>query len=82
MAALSHYGYAYGIAILFECSLKKNDVIGILAPNCPEYGTTVHGSTALGVIVSPFNPAYTETEIKHQLKDSGAKLMVCGPVKK
>lgn len=48
----------------------------MFAPNCPEYATVVHGSTALGVVLSTFNPSYTETELKHQLKDSGAKVMV------
>lgn len=58
---------------------RKGQVFGILSPNTPEYAMAFHGVAALGGIVSPINPVYTEYEITHQLKDSGARFLVTVP---
>ena len=58
---------------------KKGDVFGILSPNVPEYAIAFHGVASLGGISSTVNPLYTEQEIAHQLKDSGARFMVTVP---
>src|SRR5689334_25314470 len=74
---LTYSQFADAIAIaaynLAQRGFKKGEVLGILSPNCPEYGIAFHATALLGGIVSPINPLYTRTEIAHQLKDSGAR---------
>jgi acyl-CoA synthetase (AMP-forming)/AMP-acid ligase II len=68
---------AYNLA---QRGFKKGDVLGILSPNCPEYGIAFHASATLGGIVTPINPLYTGNEIAHQLKDAGARVLICTPM--
>jgi 4-coumarate--CoA ligase len=56
--------------------LAKGDVVGIMAPNIPEYAVIFHGAAWLGCAVTTINPTYTAEEVHHQLVDSGAKLLV------
>src|SRR5688572_23578128 len=58
---------------------KKGDVFAILSPNVPEYAIAFHAVASLGGISCTVNPLYTEQEIAHQLKDSGARFMVTVP---
>ncbi|RYZ10577.1 MAG: 4-coumarate--CoA ligase family protein, partial [Myxococcaceae bacterium] len=57
----------------------KGDVVAILAPNCPEYAVVFHGVAFAGATVTTINPTYTAPEVSHQLKDSGARLLVTVP---
>ena len=68
---------AYNLA---QRGFKKGEVIGILSPNCPEYGIAFHAIATLGGVVTPINPLYTHNEIAHQLKDAGARFLVCAPM--
>ena len=54
----------------------KGDVLAIMAPNVPEYAVAFHGTAWAGSTVTTVNPTYTAHEVNHQLKDSGAKLLV------
>jgi acyl-CoA synthetase (AMP-forming)/AMP-acid ligase II len=65
---------------LAQRGFKKGEVIGILSPNCPEYGIAFHATATLGGVVTPINPLYTSNEIAHQLKDAGARFLVCMPM--
>ena len=47
-----------------------------MAPNLPEYAVAFHGTAWAGGTVTTINPTYTAHEVQHQLKDSGAKLLV------
>jgi acyl-CoA synthetase (AMP-forming)/AMP-acid ligase II len=62
---------------LAQRGFKKGEVIGILSPNCPEYGIAFHATATLGGVVTPINPLYTAHEIAHQLQDAGARFLVC-----
>lgn len=64
---------------LAQRGFRKGDVCGILSPNCPEYGIAFHAVATLGGIVTPINPLYTEREVGHQLKDSGARFLFTVP---
>ncbi|KAI9298839.1 acetyl-CoA synthetase-like protein [Neoconidiobolus thromboides FSU 785] len=55
--------------------LKRNDVIAIFSPNHINYATIFLAACSVGIIVTTINPAYTETEVLHQIKDSNAKIM-------
>jgi acyl-CoA synthetase (AMP-forming)/AMP-acid ligase II len=68
---------AYNLA---QRGFKKGEVLGILSPNCPEYGIAFHAVATLGAIVTPINPLYTHHEIAHQLKDAGARFLIATPM--
>lgn len=58
----------------------KGDVLGIMAPNLPEYAILFHGAALAGGTVTTINPTYTATEVRHQLTDSKASLLVTIPM--
>jgi acyl-CoA synthetase (AMP-forming)/AMP-acid ligase II len=59
--------------------LGPGTVIGLLAPNSPDYAVVFHAAALAGATVTTLNPTYTATEAAHQLKDSGAVLLVTIP---
>lgn len=69
---------AYNLAA--SRGFKKGEVLGIISPNCPEYGIAFHATATLGGIVTPINPLYIRHEIAHQLKDAGARFLVTTPM--
>lgn len=50
--------------------------IAILAPNIPEYPVIFHGVAWGGGTVTTINPTYTAPEIRHQLEDSRAVMLI------
>lgn len=52
------------------------DTLAIMAPNVPEYAVVFHGVAVAGGTNTTLNPTYTADEIRHQLQDSGATLLV------
>ena len=61
---------------LKSIGINKGDIIAILAFNCIEYVIAFYAISKLGGIVTTLNPAYKEAEIKHQLEDSEAKVLI------
>ncbi len=51
-------------------------VLALMAPNIPEYALLFHGVAWAGGTVTTINPTYTADEIRHQLQDSGATMLV------
>lgn len=62
---------------LNHLGVKKGDIVGLLLPNCPQFITSYFGILRLGAVVTTLSPLYSPREIAHQLKDSGAKTVVC-----
>lgn len=56
--------------------LKKGDRIAIMMPNLLQYPVVLFGALRAGLVVVNTNPLYTDRELEHQLKDSGAKAIV------
>ncbi len=50
-------------------------VIGLMAPNLPEYAIVFHGVAVTGAAVTTINPTYGAKEVRHQLQDAGAKIL-------
>ena len=50
--------------------------LGLMAPNIPEYASFFHGAALAGGTVTTINPTYTAGEVRHQLIDSGATILV------
>ena len=61
---------------LVKQGIRPGDVIGIYLPNCWEFAATYHAATLAGGIPTPLNPSYREREVRFQLEDSGARLLV------
>ncbi len=51
-------------------------VIGLMAPNIPEYAIVFHGAAVAGAAVTTINPTYGAGEVRHQLQDAGATMLV------
>ncbi len=55
-------------------------VLGLMAPNIPEYAVVFHGAATAGGAVTTINPTYGPGEVRHQLQDSGASVLVTIPM--
>jgi long-chain acyl-CoA synthetase len=56
--------------------LKKGDRIAVMLPNLLQYPVVMFGALRAGLIVVNTNPLYTADELRHQLKDCGASVIV------
>jgi long-chain acyl-CoA synthetase len=61
---------------LSRLGLKKGDVCALMLPNSIQYVVSYYACQLLGVTVTAINPTYKALEIQHQLKDSGAKVLI------
>lgn len=50
--------------------------VALMAPNSPEYCTIFHAMAWTGGTVTTVNPAYTASEVRHQLDDAGADWLI------
>jgi 4-coumarate--CoA ligase len=64
---------------LTERGVLPGGTVAILAPNMPEYPIVFHAVAWGGGTVTTINPTYTAPEIRHQLEDAGAVLLVTVP---
>src|SRR5690606_9556784 len=62
--------------LLGELKLKKGDRVAIMMPNCLQYPIATFGVLRAGLTVVNVNPMYTARELKHQLVDSGAAVVL------
>ncbi|WP_256647004.1 AMP-binding protein [Thermomonas paludicola] len=62
--------------LLGELKLKKGDRVAIMMPNCLQYPVAIFGVLRAGLTVVNTNPMYTARELKHQLADSGASVLL------
>ncbi len=66
---------------LVASGIQPGDRIAIYLPNCWEFCVAYHAATLAGAIPSPLNPSYREREVRYQLGDSGAALLISdGPL--
>jgi acyl-CoA synthetase (AMP-forming)/AMP-acid ligase II len=56
--------------------LKPNDRVGIFLPNSWEFAVAFHAAMLAGAIPAPLNPSYREREVRYQLENSGAAMLV------
>ncbi len=56
--------------------LEPGDRVAMMLPNTPQMIMTYWAILKAGGVVTMTNPLYMETEIVHQLNDSGAKMLV------
>jgi len=63
-------------AYLQAQGLEKGDRVALMMPNVPQYPVACAAVLRAGYVVVNVNPLYTPRELEHQLKDSGAKLII------
>ena len=76
------YGYAEVEAVarrvaagLYHAGIRPGDRVGLYLPNVPHYVAAYYGAMMMGAIVVNFSPLYTAEELRHQVEDSGARLL-------
>jgi long-chain acyl-CoA synthetase len=62
--------------VLQRLGVNKGDRVALYLPNCPQFVIAYYATLMAGGIVVPCNPTYVARELKHQLSDSGAKVIV------
>ncbi len=75
-AELDTLSAAFG-AWLQGIGCKKGARVAVMMPNILQYPVCVFGALRAGCTVVNVNPLYTARELEHQLKDSGAEVLVC-----
>lgn len=88
LPAFSCFGHSLNYAELDELSsrfagflrdrlqLNPGDRIAVQLPNLLQFPVVVYAAIKADLIIVTTNPLYTEPEMKHQLQDSGAKVVV------
>ena len=70
------------LSLQFACFLQKKlkltrgERVAIMMPNVLQYPVALCGIFRAGLVAVNVNPLYTARELKHQLKDSGAKCII------
>jgi len=63
-------------AYLQSLGLERGDRVAIMMPNTLQSPVTLFGILRAGMVAVNVNPMYTNTELGHQLADSGARVVV------
>ncbi|MBX3693213.1 AMP-binding protein [Dokdonella sp.] len=66
----------FGAFLVDELKLTKGDRVAMMMPNVLQYPVAICGALRAGLTVVNTNPMYTARELKHQLDDSGARVLV------
>ena len=66
----------FGAWLQKAAGLAKGDRVAIMMPNLLQYPIAIMGAHRAGCVVVNVNPLYTARELEHQLKDSGATVIV------
>ncbi|MGH9531675.1 MAG: class I adenylate-forming enzyme family protein [Terriglobales bacterium] len=56
--------------------VRPGEVIAIYLANSWEFAAAYHAATLAGAIPTPLNPSYREREVRYQLENSGAALLI------
>jgi acyl-CoA synthetase (AMP-forming)/AMP-acid ligase II len=64
---------------LAERGFGPGGTVAVYMPNLPEYAIAFHGTARAGGRATTANPLYTARELEHQLRDSGATMLVTVP---
>jgi long-chain acyl-CoA synthetase len=75
-AEMDELSRRFGAWLQKEAGLRKGDRIAIMMPNLLQYPIAIIGALRAGLTVVNTNPLYTPREVEHQLKDSGATVML------
>ena len=63
-------------AYLQGLGLARGERVALMMPNLLQYPVALFGALRAGLVVVNTNPLYTPRELRHQLRDSGARCIV------
>ena len=75
-ADIDRLSYRFACYLQNDLGLQPGDRLALQLPNILQYPVALYGALRAGLVVVNANPLYTPREIQHQLKDSGAKVLV------
>jgi long-chain acyl-CoA synthetase len=61
---------------LVRAGIRPGEVIAVYLPNCWEYAVAYHAATLAGAVPTLLNPSYREREVRYQLENSGAVILI------
>ncbi|MFS8639450.1 MAG: long-chain fatty acid--CoA ligase [Symbiobacteriaceae bacterium] len=61
---------------LVRLGVRQGDRVAIMLPNCPQAVIAYYGALMAGAVVVMVNPLYMPRELRHQIGDSGARVMI------
>ena len=62
---------------LQDLGIRKGDTIALLLLNSPQFMIAYFGALKAGAKLTAISPVYVGSEIKYQLEDAGARMIVC-----
>ncbi|MEQ6203612.1 AMP-binding protein [Sulfitobacter sp. HNIBRBA2951] len=65
---------------LTERGFGAGKTVALMSPNIPHYCVVFHAVAWAGGTITTINPTYTTAEVSHQLRDSGADLLITIPM--
>lgn len=64
-------------ALLAELGVQPGDRVALFMPNCPQLHIAFYGLLKCGAVYAPVSPLSKALELSYQLKDSGARVILC-----
>src|SRR6185369_6240222 len=61
---------------MVAAGVKPGDLVGIFLPNSWEFAVTLHAANLAGAAATMLNPSYREREVRYQLENSGARVLI------
>ncbi len=61
---------------LVASGIRPGDRVAIFLPNSWEFAVAYHAATLSGATPAPVNPSYKERELRYQLENSGANILI------
>lgn len=62
---------------LADLGVKKGDRVALYLLNSPQFIIAYFAALKCGATVTPISPVYTSHEVRYQLEDSGARVLIC-----
>ncbi len=75
-AGLDRYVSNFAAYLQVELKLARGTRVALMLPNILQYPVCLFGALRAGCVVVNCNPLYTAPELRHQLADSGAEVIV------
>ena len=75
-ADLNRLSMQFACFLQQELGMTRGERVAIMLPNVLQYPVAMCGIFRAGLVVVNVNPLYTARELKHQLRDSGARCIV------
>jgi long-chain acyl-CoA synthetase len=77
VAEAAERAHALAAALRGELGLRPGDRVALMLQNVPQLPIAVHAVWRCGGVITTVNPMNKERELRHQLTDSGARVVIC-----